>query len=140
MAISVEDDVPMVPGHAEALGRALTNVLLNAVEASAPGSPISVSVRRTPANGEDGAMVEIAVRDAGCGIPAARLERVWEPYVTHKAGGTGLGLAIVRQTVHAHGGSTVAESTPGEGTTIRMRLPLDAAAEWNAHGCVESDS
>ena len=140
MAISVEDDVPMVPGHAEALGRALTNVLLNAVEASAPGSPISVSVRRTPANGEDGAMVEIAVRDAGCGIPAARLERVWEPYVTHKAGGTGLGLAIVRQTVHAHGGSTVAESTPGEGTTIRMRLPLDAAAEWNALGYVESES
>jgi two-component system, NtrC family, nitrogen regulation sensor histidine kinase NtrY len=140
MTIAVDDDVPMVPGHAEALGRALTNVLLNAVEASAPGAPISVSVRRVPTEGDRGAMVELAVRDAGCGIPASRLARIWEPYVTHKAGGTGLGLAIVRQTVHAHGGSTWAESTPGEGTTVGMRLPVDAAAEWNARGSVEKES
>jgi two-component system sensor histidine kinase BaeS len=45
--------------------------------------------------------------------------------VTHKAGGTGLGLAIVRQTMHAHGGSTSAESTPGVGTTITLMLPIE---------------
>ncbi len=126
--IAVDDDVPMVPGHAEALGRALTNVLLNAVEAAPPRSPISVSVRRAAAREGRPGMVEIVVRDAGGGIPASRLGRIWEPYVTHKAGGTGLGLAIVRQTLHAHGGTAAAESAPGEGTTITLALPIDAPA------------
>jgi len=135
VAVMVEDDVPMVPGHVDALGRALTNVLLNAVEASRPGAPISVSVRRA-AHGER-AMVEVAVRDSGCGIPASRLASIWEPYVTHKAGGTGLGLAIVRQTLLAHDGAVAAESMPGVGTTIRLLLPVETLAvtlEMAAHG------
>jgi signal transduction histidine kinase len=74
-------------------------------------------------------MVEIVVRDEGAGIPASKLERIWEPYVTHKPGGTGLGLAIVRQTLHAHGGTTSAASTPGQGTTITLALPVDASSE-----------
>ena len=71
-------------------------------------------------------MVEVAVRDEGNGIPAARLERIWEPYVTHKAGGTGLGLAIVRQTMLAHDGVAEVDSAPGEGTTMRLLLPADS--------------
>jgi len=59
------------PVHAEALGRALTNVLLNAVEASAPQAPISVSVRRRAGAGENHPMVEIAVRD-GSAMTALR--------------------------------------------------------------------
>jgi signal transduction histidine kinase len=135
VTVAVEDDVPMVPGHVDALGRALTNVLLNAVDASPPGAPVRVSVRRTALDGRD--MVEVAVRDEGCGIPASRISRIWEPYVTHKAGGTGLGLAIVRQTLVAHDGVVAAESAPGRGTTIRLFLPVDAPAitlEMAAHG------
>ena len=125
-AVEVDDDVPMVPGHAEALGRALTNVLLNAVESGPSRSPIVVAVQRAPMSESGRAMVEIVVRDAGTGIPPSRLARIWEPYVTHKAGGTGLGLAIVQQTMHAHGGTTSAESTPGVGTTITLTLPVEA--------------
>ena len=73
--------------------------------------------------------VQIAVRDTGCGIPADRLERIWEPYVTHKAGGTGLGLAIARQTVLAHGGTVDAASAVGEGTEIRFVLPVAPVSE-----------
>jgi signal transduction histidine kinase len=127
VAIVVDENVPMVPGHAEALGRALTNVLLNAVEAGPPGSLISVTVRRAPTSSDSRGMVEIVVRDMGAGIAPSKLERIWEPYVTHKAGGTGLGLAIVRQTLHAHGGSASAASTPGEGTTITLALPMEDA-------------
>jgi len=127
ITIQVDDDVPMVPGHAEALGRALTNVLLNAVEAAPEGSPIVVAVRRSHARRGGHEMVEIVVSDKGAGIPASKLDRIWEPYVTHKAGGTGLGLAIVRQTVYAHGGTTSAESTPGQGTMITLALPVEAA-------------
>ncbi|HUQ46551.1 MAG TPA: ATP-binding protein [Gemmatimonadaceae bacterium] len=133
--VMVEHDVPMVPGHVDALGRALTNVLLNAVEASPPGARLGVSVTRTMHDGRD--MVEVAVRDSGCGIAPARLARIWEPYVTHKAGGTGLGLAIVRQTLVAHDGAVAAESTPGAGTTIRLFLPVDTLAitlEMTANG------
>jgi signal transduction histidine kinase len=122
--VHVADDVPMVSGHVDALGRALTNVLLNAVESSAPGAPVEVTVRRAALN--DRPMVEVTVRDRGVGIPEGRLARIWEPYVTHKAGGTGLGLAIVRQTLLAHDGAVAAESVAGTGTTIRLFLPADS--------------
>jgi signal transduction histidine kinase len=124
--VQVADDVPMVPGHVDALSRALTNVLLNAVEASPPGAPLDVQVQRAALDGR--AMVEVAVQDRGCGIPDARLAGIWEPYVTHKAGGTGLGLAIVRQTLLAHAGAVAAESEPNVGTTIRLYLPAESPA------------
>jgi signal transduction histidine kinase len=134
VAVSVADDVPMVAGHVDALGRALTNVLLNAVEASAPDAPVEVTVRRAVLDGRP--MVEVAVRDRGVGIPEGRLSRIWEPYVTHKPGGTGLGLAIVRQTVLAHDGAVAAESTTGAGTTVRLFLPAEApnTVEGVIHG------
>ena len=123
VSIDVASDVPMVPGHVEALSRALTNVLLNAVDASAADSAIELRVVRV--NREGRSMVEVSVRDFGTGIPASRLTSIWEPYVTHKPGGTGLGLAIVRQTLLAHEGAVEAVSVPGEGTTMRLFLPAD---------------
>jgi signal transduction histidine kinase len=123
VVVDVGEDVPMVPGNVDALGRALTNILLNAVEASAPGSPLEVSARRSALDGRS--MVEVAVHDRGVGIPPDRLPRIWEPYFTHKPGGTGLGLAIVRQTLLAHDGAVSAESIAGAGTTIRLFLPVD---------------
>ena len=121
LVVDVAPDVPMVPGHVDALGRALTNVLLNAVEASEASSPIAIRVQR--AARRERSMISLAVEDRGTGISEARLPHIWEPYVTHKAGGTGLGLAIVRQTVLAHDGEVTVESVQGEGTTVRMFLP-----------------
>ncbi|HEY0242187.1 MAG TPA: ATP-binding protein, partial [Gemmatimonadaceae bacterium] len=64
----------------------------------------------------------------GRGIPAEELERIWDPYVTHKPGGTGLGLAIARQAVLAHDGTVEAESTLGKGTRIRFIIPALGSA------------
>jgi two-component system, NtrC family, nitrogen regulation sensor histidine kinase NtrY len=124
MTVDVEPEVPMVWGHHDALQRALSNVVLNAVDAcrAAGTGAIAVTVRRGAADGRDA--VELAVRDTGPGIPPDRLARIWEPYVTYKAGGTGLGMAIARQTVRAHGGNVTAESAPGTGTTIRFVIPV----------------
>jgi signal transduction histidine kinase len=118
----VSDDVPLIEGHHDALARALSNVMLNAVEACKDGGSISVDVRRVSRNG--GSAVALSVRDTGCGIPRNRMERIWEPYVTYKPGGTGLGLAIARQTILAHEGEVAAESQPGQGTLIRFILPV----------------
>lgn len=125
--ITVGDDVPLIEGHHDALARALSNVMLNAVEACRDGGSIGVDVRRVAHNG--GAAVALTVRDTGCGIPRDRLERIWEPYVTYKPGGTGLGLAIARQTVLAHRGDVRAESEPGRGTSIQFILPLRPQGE-----------
>ena len=122
LSVDVEDELPMIRGHHDALARALSNVLINAVEACRDGGTIAVRVGRTRT--ADGDAVEIAVRDTGCGIPAEHLSHIWEPYVTHKAGGTGLGLAIARQTILAHRGDVNAASTVGKGTEIRFVLPI----------------
>ena len=120
--LRVAEGLPLVRGHYDALSRALSNVLLNAVDACRDGGSISVAVERTP--GAATPSIDLVVRDTGCGIPADQLSRIWEPYVTHKAGGTGLGLAIARQTIVAHKGEVGATSAPGEGTEIRFTLPL----------------
>jgi signal transduction histidine kinase len=125
LSVDVEDGLPMIRGHHDALARALSNVLINAVDACRTGGSISVKVgRAVVASGE---AVEIIVRDTGCGIPEEHLERIWEPYVTHKPGGTGLGLAIARQTILAHQGEVAATSKVGSGTEIRFVLPVSGA-------------
>lgn len=111
----------MIRGHHDALQRALSNVLLNAVDACGGQGTIRVRVARTTVDG--GPAVGVAVTDSGKGIAPEDLPTIWDPYVTHKAGGTGLGLAIARQTILAHHGDVRAESTPGAGTTIRFMLP-----------------
>jgi two-component system nitrogen regulation sensor histidine kinase NtrY len=131
LEVSVGSDVPMIEGQHEALARALSNVMLNAVEACKEGGSIVVDVSRVARNG--GSAVALSVRDSGCGIPANRLARIWDPYVTYKAGGTGLGLAIARQTVLAHDGEVTAESEPGRGTVIRFILPVRPAAKPSPH-------
>jgi signal transduction histidine kinase len=124
-SVDVENDLPLVPGHYDALSRALSNVLINAVQACRDGGEVRVDVLRGRSNGRE--TVELHVRDTGCGIPAERLRTIWDPYVTHTSGGTGLGLAIARQTVLAHGGSVDASSYPGEGTEIRFTFPVNGA-------------
>ena len=121
--VTVEDNLPMIVGHHDALARALTNVLLNAVDACRLGGKIKVSVARGSLDGVSG--VVLTVRDTGRGIPPAMMPRLWEPYVTSTPGGTGLGLAIARQTVQAHGGRVFAASREGEWTEIKFVLPLD---------------
>jgi signal transduction histidine kinase len=141
LRVEVEDGVPMVRGHHDALARALSNVLINAVEACRDGGGVEVRVARTTRRGEPA--VELAVRDGGAGIAPERLAQIWEPYATFKQGGTGLGLAIARQTVQAHRGAVDAWSELGRGTEIRFVLPvdgadLDAGAEENAFALGET--
>jgi signal transduction histidine kinase len=123
--VDVSDDVPMIQGHHDALARALSNIMLNAVDACRSGGTVGVQVRRAKVHGRDA--VEVAVADTGCGIPPDKLGKIWDPYVTSKPGGTGLGLAIARQAVMAHNGVVAATSVVGAGTEIRFVLPIDGS-------------
>lgn len=108
----------LVLGQHDALQRALSNVMLNAADATAGTGTVEVTARVV------GGEAVLSVKDDGVGIAAEQLPRIFDPYVTQKTGGTGLGLAIVKQTVVAHGGRVEAVSAPGEGTEIRLRFPL----------------
>jgi signal transduction histidine kinase len=99
------------------------NLFTNAAHAmSEQGGRLSVRVRA-----EDGApRVAIDVTDSGVGIHPDNLAKIFEPFFTTKESGhgTGLGLAIVKEIVESHGGAVTAASTPGEGTTFTVHLPL----------------
>ena len=113
----------LVEGDRTLLVTALSNLLENAIAYSPPGSPVSVSRRRT------GDLVEIAVTDRGIGIADDEQQRVFERfYRVDKArsrvtGGTGLGLAIVKHVAANHGGEVTLWSKPGTGSTFTLRIP-----------------
>ena len=122
-----EPSLPVVDADPDALERVLTNLISNAIKYSPTGSAVHVGARAL-----DGT-VAIEVADAGRGIPADALGRVFEPYyrVPDAAGvarGTGIGLAVVKALVEAHGGTVRVESAPALGTRVTVVLPACAAA------------
>jgi signal transduction histidine kinase len=119
--VNADEDLPLVKGHHDALAGALANVIMNAIDACDGTGRIGIRATRARIGDRDAVSVEVT--DTGCGISSEELERIWDPYVTQKAGGTGLGLAIARQAVLAHDGTVHAESTLGKGTQIRFILP-----------------
>ena len=131
-------DVPPTRGDARRLRQALANLMVNALEAMPEGGTLSLRIRRT-AEG----CVEISISDTGQGIPPDHVEQVLLPFYSTKPRGTGLGLPLVARVISAHQGSLDVSSAPGEGTTIRIRLPALEAGEGEAPEvtpCLESTS
>jgi two-component system sensor histidine kinase HydH len=113
-------DVPPFPMDAELMERVFFNLLQNAVQASGPGSSITVKTRGA------NEMVETSVIDRGSGIDPKLIETIFNPFVTTKPTGVGLGLAIVSKIVDRHGGRMTVESQPGEGSVFYVCLPTRA--------------
>jgi signal transduction histidine kinase len=111
-------EVPPLPIDPGLMEQVFINLLTNAAQASAPNAPITVVTRAL--NGE----AEVSVIDRGCGIPADKIETIFNPFVTTKQSGVGLGLAIVAKIIDGHGGRMAVESEPGKGSTFRVCLPV----------------
>ncbi|MFQ5773180.1 MAG: ATP-binding protein [Kiloniellaceae bacterium] len=127
-AVEAVDRPVVVTCDREQIGRALTNLLQNAVDAierrprqaDQPAPPGQVSVRLIDG---DGAW-SIEVEDNGCGLPKTERHLLTEPYVTTRAEGTGLGLAIVKKIMEDHGGNVQLSDRPGGGARVRLLFPL----------------
>ena len=116
-------DLPAIVGSHSEISDALTNLILNAVDAMPEGGRITVRSRAAA-----GDKVQIDVTDTGIGMNEATRNRCLELFFTTKgARGTGLGLAMVYGTVERHGGELQIESALGEGTNIRLTFPAAVA-------------
>lgn len=134
ITLDLDPALPPIWVDPDQLKQVLMNILVNAQQAIDERGSIELRTRllparRLPGADEPGPAVEIAVRDTGCGIPPAHLQRIFDPFFTSKevGKGTGLGLSVSYGIVTAHGGAIEVESTPGVGSTFRIVLPVDPA-------------
>jgi signal transduction histidine kinase len=129
VALAVEESEPLpdVAVDPERLGRALNNLLDNALRHTPAGGKVTLSARAL-----DAGRVRLTVADTGAGIPPEHLPHVFERFFRvpghSPEHGTGLGLAIVKEIVAAHHGQVHCESEPGKGTTFHLDLPV-----WAPH-------
>jgi signal transduction histidine kinase len=118
MRTELAADLPSVSADRVQLQQVLMNLMVNGMEAmSARAGALTISTR-----GQDGAVL-VSVSDTGVGIPADKLDDIFNAFVTTKAGGTGMGLAISRTIIEAHGGRLWATVNPASGATLHFTLP-----------------
>jgi PAS domain S-box-containing protein len=111
-------DIPAIKLDRNHLAQALTNLLMNAIQAMPDGGELAVSTAQA------GNFVELRIRDTGVGIPKEELGRIFEPFHTTKAKGVGLGLINAKRDIVGHGGTIALESEENKGTVAIVRLPI----------------
>jgi PAS domain S-box-containing protein len=121
---AIAEDLPAVTGDPAQIEQVLRNLVINAAHAmeKSPERVLELAVGVA----EDGARVEVLVRDTGCGIPEEDLERIFQPFYTTKpeGQGTGLGLPIVSTIINRHAGHIAIDSTVGVGTAFTVAFPV----------------
>jgi signal transduction histidine kinase len=129
--VTLADGLPDINADQHQITQVFTNLLMNAYEAMGGAGHVTISGDRMRledgAEGRDAVLVEIT--DDGPGIAQDVAEKVFDPFFTTKAQGSGLGLAIVRKIVDAHDGRIDLRTSPGQGTTIRVTLPVTGGNE-----------
>lgn len=129
--VQIVDDLPNLAGQHDDLIRILINLLENGINYSKENASVILNAKAEgPENPLGVDAISISVQDQGEGIPAADIPRLTERFYrveksrSRNVGGTGLGLAIVKHILVRHRGTMVIDSTPGEGSTFRIYLPL----------------
>jgi len=124
IAVSIEPELPLVQVDANALTLAVMNLIDNATKYAADGKKIELTMRREPDR------IVLDVRDFGPGIDVDEQEHIFERFYRARAvrlkpiRGSGIGLALVRHIARAHRGDVQVVSTPGQGSTFRLWLPI----------------
>ena len=118
--------VPLALANGNQIQQILINLMINARQAMPKGGRLILKLNYDAAAN----MVDLVVRDTGCGIPQDKLRHIFDSFYTTKSGpdetgkgGTGLGLSMCRNIMEAHKGRIRVESTPGKGTAFTIKLP-----------------
>ena len=119
-----DPDVPAGHFDEAELRKAFLNFVINALDASPEGVSLELTIE---SSGDVDPTVTVTIRDFGSGMDEETRRRLFEPFYTTKSHGTGLGMAIARKIVELHKGRLEVTSTPGEGTTVVVVLPLTLA-------------
>jgi heavy metal sensor kinase len=136
----VHEDQARVIGDRDRLKQLLLNLVDNAIKYTPAGGTVSLGLHR------EAGVARIVVRDTGIGIPADKLEAIFQRFYTidqrtdHTVKGAGLGLSIVEWVVKSHGGTIEVQSEPGTGSTFTVRLPSiesDLPPDDDLHESVE---
>lgn len=117
--------IPPISGDRGSLKQVFLNLIKNASEAVGDNGTVEVSTRwitEHKLKGQKSMSAEI--KDDGDGIPKESMEKVFSPFYTTKKEGSGLGLFLAYQIVAKHGGAIIVDSEPGEGTTVKVYLPI----------------
>jgi signal transduction histidine kinase len=130
------DQPAMAVVDAGQMQQVITNLIVNAIQASGNGGVVNLGFRRevtTPPlkhGGSQGTFLCLYVQDEGHGMDAETQARIFDPFFTTKdvGAGTGLGLSIAYGMVRDHGGWIDVESQPGRGTTVYIHMPIDEQA------------
>ena len=121
--VHLEPALPQILGNRIELQQVVLNLMVNAMEAMSDYEPGQRHLKITTACAGSGE-VRAAVRDSGAGIRAEEISRLFEPFVTTKAGGMGMGLVISQYIIEAHDGSLRAANNPDQGATFQITLPI----------------
>lgn len=126
LEVQLDQNLPHIQGNVGQLQQVFTNLIINAMHASAQGSKIRIQSRYSPALGEFGGAVELTFRDFGIGIKEENLKKIFEPFFTTKeiGKGTGLGLSVSYGIIKEHGGEISVQSEVGVGSTFTIVLPV----------------
>jgi signal transduction histidine kinase len=129
--VTLADGLPNINADQHQITQVFTNLLMNAYEAMGGAGHVTISADRLRLDdgGEGREAVLVEITDDGPGIAPDVAEKVFDPFFTTKAQGSGLGLAIVRKIVDAHDGRIDLRTSPGQGTTIRVTLPVTGGNE-----------
>jgi PAS domain S-box-containing protein len=129
LEVEAAPDLPSCEADPGQLGQVFHNLYQNAVEATPGGGTIRVRINAERVSDgtylglAPGEYLQVEVEDHGAGMPAAVLERVFDPYFSTKSRGSGLGLAIVQSVIQRHEGHVFIRSRPGFGTRVTFLLP-----------------
>jgi signal transduction histidine kinase len=136
--VTVETSFQPVPPafvNGNQIQQVLLNLLINARQAMPSGGRLWIKLLYDA----DNHMIDLVVRDSGCGIPAEKLPRIFDSFYTTKSGpdqsgkgGTGLGLSMCREAIEAHHGRIRVDSTVGKGTAFTLKLPAAKIAPKQA--------
>jgi signal transduction histidine kinase len=122
VSLDLDPSALSIRADGEQLGRAVQNLLLNAIDAMPGGGDLGIRSR------VEAGIYHLAISDTGEGLTGEECTRLFTPYYTTKQHGTGLGLAIVQSVVADHHGKVWVDSAPGRGATFHIELPVEQTA------------